>query len=108
MSSQPMEPKAEESINPIVHIVNNYYQEAYHAKRYRMYANAENFNCYHGKQDYSHKKAGQSKEFIGKVYLATEQITSFMQQAITDERDWFEIDAEDGLTDDKMKLKPEE
>lgn len=104
----PQEPQAEQSIDPIVQIVNNCFQESYHAKRLRMFLNAENFNIYHGKQDYSHKKAGQSKEFLGKVYMATEQITSFMQQGLTDEKDWFEIEAEDGLSEDQMKLKPEE
>ena len=106
--SIPMEPAAEKSISPIVQIVNNYYQESYHAKRIRMFLNADNFNCYHLKQDYSHKKAGQSKEFLGKVYMATEQITSFMQQGLTDETDWFDIEAEDGLSEDMMKIRPEE
>lgn len=99
---------AEESIDPIVQIINNYYEESYHAKRSRMFLNADNFNCYHLKQDYSHKKAQQSKEFIGKTYMATEQITSFMQQGLQAETDWFEIDAEDGMPEDQMKLKPDE
>lgn len=102
------DPNPEESINPIVQIVNNYYQESYHAKRIRMFDNAENFNCYHLKQDYSHKKAGQSKEFIGKTYMATEQITSFMQQGLLDEHEWFVVEAEAGLIDEQMKIKPSE
>jgi hypothetical protein len=103
-----MEPNPEQSIDPIVQIVNNYYEEAYHSKRARMYLNADNFNCYHMKQDYSHKKAQQSKEFIPKVYMATEQITSFMQQGLTAETNWFDIQAEDGMPEDQMKLKPNE
>jgi hypothetical protein len=104
----PMEPTGEVVHDPVVQIINNCFEESYHAKRTRMFLNASNFNCYHGKQDYSHKKAGQSKEFIGKVYLATEQITSFMQQAVSDETDWFQIEAEDGMPENLMKLKPEE
>lgn len=103
-----MEPNSEQSLDPIVQIVNDYFQESYHAKRYRMFANADNFNCYHLKQDFSHKKAGQSKEFLPKVYMAVEQITSFMQQGLSDEKNWFEIDPEDGIKPEEMKIKPEE
>lgn len=92
-----MEPNAEQSIDPIVQITNNYYQESYHAKRNRMFLNADNFNVYHLKQDYTHKKAGQSKEFLGKQYMSVEQITSFLQQGLQDEKNWFEIDLEDGV-----------
>lgn len=103
-----MEPNPEQSLDPVVQIVNNYYQESYHAKRSRMFLNADNFNCYHLKQDYSHKRAGQSKEFLPKVNLAVEQLTSFMQQGLISEDEWFGVDAEKGMDEDKMKIKPKE
>lgn len=108
MQSNPQEPQGELSNNPVIQVVNNCFNEAYHAKRSRMFLNADNFNCYHLKQDYSHKKAGQSKEFLPKVNLGTEQMTSFMQQGLIDEKNWFGVDPEDGMNSDSMLIKPTE
>lgn len=85
------------SQDPVIQCVVNCYQEAKHAKLERMIKNAINFNCYHLKQDWSHKQKGQSREFLPKVAIATEQLTSFIQQALLDINKWFEIQARDGV-----------
>lgn len=102
MSQQ--DPNPEQSTDPIVQISNDYYQESWFAKRQRMLDNADNFNCYHLKQDYSHKKAGQSKEFLPKVQNSVEQITNFLKQGIMKEDKWFEI----GYTNVKTAPQPGE
>lgn len=85
------------STDPIVQSVVNCYQEAKHSKLERMIKNAMNYNCYHLKQDWSHKNKGQSKEFLPKTAIATEQLTSFIQQALLDINKWFEVRARDGV-----------
>lgn len=85
------DPNSEQVFDPIVQISNNYYQEAWFAKRQRMLDNSDNFNCYHLKQDYSHKRAGQSQEFLPKVFNAVEQITNFLKQGIINTEKWFDV-----------------
>jgi len=75
-----------------------YVQESKEAKKTRMDMNEANFNCYHLKQDYSHKLEGQSKEFLPKQATAVEQITEFLQQGLVDHGKWFSIEAESGVT----------
>lgn len=96
------------SNDPVVQSVVNCYTEAKHSKLERMIKNSTNFNCYHLKQDWSHKMKGQSKEFLPKQAIATEQLTSFIQQALLDINKWFEISARDGvvnplITPDEMQ-----
>lgn len=91
------------SVSPIVQTVNNYYWEAHHAKEERMQLNARNYNVYHLKQDWSHKLKGQSKEFLAKQAVATEQLTSFIQQALIDLSHWFEVIPETGVENPKIE-----
>lgn len=90
----------------IVRTSTNYYQEAKYAKRDRMLLNKRNFDTYHLKQDFSHKKTGQSKEFLPKQQLAVEQISGFIQQSLVDIGDWAKVEAEDGI--ENPKILPEE
>lgn len=94
--------------DPIFTIIDNYVHEAKEAKRRRMDQNRENFDCYHLNADYSHKQKGQSTEFLNKQQMAVEQITSFLQQGLVDETDWFDIEKEDNaqmqtITEDDIK-----
>lgn len=82
---------SQSSDDPIVQAVTNAYFEAKHSKTDRMIKNSLNFNTYHLKQDFSHKIKGQSKEFLPKQSIATEQLTSFIQQALLDINKWFEV-----------------
>lgn len=83
------------------------HSEAQDAKRSRMDLNRKNFDTFNMKGDFSHKKAGQSREFLPRQTMATEQITSFIQQALTEAgEDWFKIEAEPGTVN--PPIKPEE
>src|SRR5438105_1529597 len=94
--------------DPIAQCIWSYKQEADVARRNRITRNRENFDCYHLKQDYSHKRKGQSKEFLAKQSIATDQLASFLQQGLMDLGPWFRLEAEDGVKDDDLKIKPHE
>ena len=83
--------------NPIVRIVQGYKNEAKDAKLNRMNQNRENFECYNLRQDFSHKREGQSQEFLAKQQGAVEQITSFLQQGLMDQGDWYSVEEEPGV-----------
>lgn len=83
----------------IVSTLASYKREADEARRERLRLNDRNFDFYHLKQDYSHKKAGQSQEFLAKQALAVEQITSFIHQGLVDLGDWFSVDPAPGNND---------
>lgn len=94
--------------DPIAQCIWNYKEEAETARWNRQILNQMNFDCYNLKQDYSHKQRGQSKEFLSKQAMATEQLTSFLQQGLTDQGDWYGIEAQPGLTPDEILIKPDE
>ena len=79
-------------IDPVVQVVTSYRQQADQAKRNRMDQNRENLDCYHMRQDWSHKIAGQSKEFLAKQAIAVEQFASFLQQGLIDKGNWFSVE----------------
>lgn len=81
----------------IVRITANYISEAKEAKRDRMEKNKKNFDTFHLKQDYSHKRPGQSREFLAKQAMAVEQIVAFFQQGLVDLNDWFKVTPEPGV-----------
>lgn len=96
------------SIDPIAQCIFNYKEEAETARWNRHLLNQQNFDCYNLRQDYGHKKRGQSKEFLSKQSMATEQLTSFLQQGLTDQGTWFRIEAEDGLKPEDILIRPDE
>ena len=92
----------------IIKTLHNYRQEAREARHKRMQQNRRNFECYHLRQDYSHKREGQSAEFLPKQSMAVEQISNFIQQGLIDLGNWFRIEPEEGLTADVMTIRPNE
>lgn len=92
----------------IVKITQGYLYEAREARRDRMRLNQDNFECYHMRQDYSHKLSGQSREFVGKQSMAVEQITSFIQQGLIDSGEWFGIEFRTGVSSDTMPINEDE
>lgn len=62
-----------------------------------MDKNKLNFDVYHIRQDFSHKRPGQSREFLPKQAMAVEQITSFFQQGLVDNQEWFHMTPSDGV-----------
>lgn len=90
--------EADPKDNPLFRALLGYHEESKQAKMHRMYSNRDNFDCYHLRQDFSHKKKGQSKEFLAKQQTSVEQITSFLQQGLIDVGEWFRIEEEEGVT----------
>lgn len=98
-----------ENRNPLVDILKQCRDESIEAKRDRMDMNKDNFDCYHLKQDWSHKIKGQSREFLAKQAMAVEQLTAFLQQGLVDTKDWFGVEAKPGVKNplirpDEIKL----
>lgn len=83
-------------------------EEAYEAKRNRMTLNRDNFDMYHLRHDFSHKKDGQSTEILSKQKMGTEQIRSFFQQALVDIGEWWRAVPSDGSDGSNMPIRPEE
>lgn len=82
--------------------------EADQAKTSRMHQNKQNFDLYHLRHDFSHKKRGQSREVLSKQAMATETIASFFQQALADVGDWWKAEASNPLKDEVMPIRPHE
>lgn len=81
----------------IIQIITNCRNEARAARRSRILANDLNYDFYHLTQDMSHKKQGQSREFLPKQAMAVEQVTSFLHQGLVDFGDWFSVSAARGV-----------
>lgn len=94
--------------NKIVRISYSYYHEAYNSRIERMDKNQLNYDCYHLRQDYSHKREGQSREFLPKQMMATEQIATFFEQGVVDPTDWYRVEAAPGIDQQNMKIFPDE
>lgn len=92
--------------NPIAQAVWNYKSEAETARRNRYLQNRMNFESYHLRQDFSHKKRGQSKEFLAKQSIAVEQLCCFLQQGLMDLGDWFRVELEAGVNPAEQKISP--
>lgn len=94
-----LKPGDAETVTAIV----NYRNESEVAQRDRQLKNRENFDTYHLKGDFTHKKKGQSKEFLPKVAIAVEQTTSFIMQGLADlGEEWFTLDLAEGVRNPKI------
>lgn len=78
-------------LEPIGSAILSYYEEAKQAKMKRMAKNQDNFDAYNLNADFSHKKAGQSQEFLPKQQMAVEQLVSFLTQGLVDKAGWFDV-----------------
>lgn len=72
-------------------------KEAENAVQDRRKTNEENWRFYHLKQDYSHKLQGQSREFLPRQSMATEQIATFIHQSLVDQGQWFSMEHAAGV-----------
>lgn len=90
----------------VIRATYSYREEAYVSKRDRMVQNRLNWDTYNLKGDFTHKKRGQSREFLPKQALAVEQISSFFHQAMLDVGEWWKCDYQKGIKD--LKIKPDE
>ena len=76
----------------VIKAVKAFKDEADLQRRTRIAKSRENVNIYNGKQDWTHKLAGQSAEFLPLVPMAVEQISSFIKKALVSYGDWFSVD----------------
>lgn len=83
-------------------------KEADEAKRERMSRNKNNYDMFHLRHDFSHKKEGQSTEILSKQSMAVEQIKSFFQQALADLGEWWKCEAAYPEMDDALLVRPHE
>jgi hypothetical protein len=90
------EPISKDIDSVIVRTTQNYIREAYEAKRDRMRLNRDNYDIFHHKQDYSHKRPGQSQEFLPKQQMAVEQMSNFVTQGLIDMGQWFSVEQQPG------------
>jgi hypothetical protein len=88
-----------EAKDDLVTLTSSYKEEAKNAKANRMRLNRTNYDCYHLRQDWSHKRKGQSREFLAKQPMAVEQISTFIQQGLVDSGDWFGVEKSAGAVD---------
>ena len=66
--------------------------EAEQARKERMRMNQRNRDAFHGRQDWSHKQAGQSMEFLPKTASSVEQFAAFIKRGLTQFGDWFSVE----------------
>lgn len=92
----------------VVLAIDSCVRESTQARQKRIDQNRENMDCFHMRQDWTHKKAGQSKEFLPKQNVAAEQFTSFLQQGLLDNGDWFAIELENPESAAKRRIQPQD
>ena len=68
----------------LIKYINGMKEEADSARKTRMDLNEDNFDMYHYRHNFRHKRKGQSREILSKQTMAVEQTASFFQQALVD------------------------
>ena len=82
----------------VIQAVHRSYVEADDAKKGRMSQNRRNRDVYLGRQDWSYKQDGQSREFLPKVSSTVEQTCAFVKRGLINFGDWFSVDIDRTLT----------
>lgn len=82
--------------------------EADEAKRERTDRNKDNYDMFHLRHDFSHKKDGQSREILSKQSMAVEQTKATFQQALADFGDWWSAEVCYPDAEAMMKIRPHE
>lgn len=95
------------SWNIIAQCIWNYKSEAEFSRRNREIQNRLNFEIFNLRQDYSHKKRGQSKEFLDKQSKSVDQLSAFLQQGLMDVGSWFRVYLKEGVDPSKQKIDPQ-
>lgn len=83
-------------------------QEADVARFDRKQLNRMNYDAYHLRQDWGYKQKGQSREFLPKLAMATEQAANFITQGLIDLGDWFSVEPAPGISPNVQIVKPDE
>lgn len=95
--ARPLEPGEDRPVSEstdltVLNAIRAYKKEAEDAKKVRMERNRMNNRAFLGEHDWSHKQAGQSKEFLPKVPMALEQLSQFFKRALIQFGAWFSAD----------------
>lgn len=83
-------------------------EEADQAKQERMDRNKDNFDMFHLRHDFSHKKEGQSREILSKQSMAVEQTRAFFQQSLADLGEWWKAEVCYPELESILLVKPHE
>lgn len=88
---EPVSRKSKDQMS-VISAVQQYRAQAEEAKRKRMDKNRVNRDAFLSRQDWSHKQAGQSQEFLPKVAVSVEQMSSFVKKSLVQFGDWFSVE----------------
>lgn len=75
----------------LIQLTGQYIKEAETARRDRLKQNKRNRDTYLSRQDWSHKREGQSREFLPKLSVAVEQFVAFAKKALTQLGPWYSV-----------------
>jgi hypothetical protein len=94
--------KLDELVDPggnlwVIRAVNEYRTQAEEARAGRMIANRRNRDMYLGRQDFSSKIEGQSRNVLPKVSTAVEQMCAFVKKGLVTFGDWFSVTVDNQL-----------
>lgn len=78
--------------NDIHDAITRYRQVAHNARWSRASRNKENWNFFHGRQDWSHKMQHQSQDFMPDFPMAMERIAGMFAAPFLETTDWFDVD----------------
>lgn len=94
--------------NPIVRWILSCRTEAKQAKWNRVMQTRENWDVFWGRQDFSHKSAGQSREVLSMQKMAVEETAAFFQQSLIDlGSSWWDPDPKHPKNLHAMKVTPD-
>ena len=83
---------SDEEATHICQLVGEARRQADDARRGRISQNKVNQSAFMAKQDWSYKQPGQSREFLPRTPMATEQIANYVKRSLTDYGDWFQVE----------------
>jgi hypothetical protein len=75
----------------LLEAIDTYRQMSQSARQTRAGHNRENWDFYHGRQDWSHKMKHQSKDFMPDFPMAMERIALTFAQPFAETEDWFDV-----------------
>ena len=75
----------------VIQAIQQCWDQADLARRDRIERNRRNRDVFLGRQDFSYKIPGQSREFLPKVPMSIEQMTSFVKRSLVQSDDWFSV-----------------
>tara|TARA_Y100000310_G_scaffold345443_1_gene465082 strand:- start:5027 stop:6940 length:1914 start_codon:yes stop_codon:yes gene_type:complete len=78
-----------DSLTQNVRTINNYRKASARDRRGRMLMSRQNWEAFHGKQDWSHKTPTQSAEFMPRVSRTTHRIAATIKRSLIQPSDWF-------------------